>query len=158
MKEVLITFLDGTTELRPEWTPCIMAFGRDMLPRAPHLAAYANLSDGLCIDGRTPSPISSVRFPLVFGRYQWRITGQDIATKTLIGEWCEAHVETTDEQIERLTRERDAALARAVAAEARLPPPRPEPKCKDCDDTGFAQDFSNARCWSCGPTSTRGEP
>jgi hypothetical protein len=39
-----------------------------------------------------------------------RITNQDAATKALIGEWQSAYVETREEQIERLTTERDGAL------------------------------------------------
>lgn len=112
---IKVTFADGTSDMRPEWSPCIQSFGSDAgdLPRAPHLAAYADIG-GLCIDGRSIREISTVRFPLVFGRFHWRITGQDTTTKALTGEWQEGHVESHDEQVVRLTSERDAALVRAA--------------------------------------------
>lgn len=43
----------------------------------------------------------------------WRITGQDPITKALTGEWTRCYVESAHEQIERLTRERDAERASA---------------------------------------------
>lgn len=39
----------------------------------------------------------------------WRITGQDPTTKALTGKWATCRVETAEEQIERLTAERDKA-------------------------------------------------
>lgn len=54
--------------------------------------------------------------------HAWRITGQDPETKALTGGWVPCRVETVDEQIARLTCERDAAEGRANALAAATDP------------------------------------
>lgn len=54
--------------------------------------------------------------------HAWRITGQGPETKALTGRWVLCGVETVDEQIARLTRERDAAEGRANALAAATDP------------------------------------
>lgn len=116
MTDVLVRFEDGTTELRgsnspalistsaPPWTP------RDVREVRPE-ESYNPKAYWL----DTPGPWLGRAHGLWTWRGSyvllWRITGGRDKGKPLTGEWQSARVETVDEQIARLTRERDEAHA-----------------------------------------------
>lgn len=93
------TFPDGTTEERPATSPALL-----------------NPVDPTDIHSRDPRKVapSELGFLRDFTRsgnvYVWCLTGE--AHGALMGEWRPCHAETSAEQIERLTRERDAAIER----------------------------------------------
>lgn len=92
------TFPDGTTEERPATGPALL-----------------NPVDPLDIHARDPrkvgpSQLGFLRDLTGTGNvWIWCLTGE--AAGALTGEWRKCHAETSAEQIERLTRERDAAIA-----------------------------------------------
>ncbi len=92
------TFPDGTTEERPATSPALLNPDNpaDIHARDPRKVA--------------PSELSFLRdFTRSGNVYVWCLTGE--ADGALTGEWRRCHAETSAEQIERLTRERDAARA-----------------------------------------------
>lgn len=112
--DILVTFPDGTTELRAANSLCVLDF--ESPPRAPHMAKHADI-EGWCLDGRVARQIGHVRGSPF--SWSWRLTGHTEEPYTLTGEWQKVQIETVDEQIERLTRERDTEKERADAAEWR---------------------------------------
>lgn len=95
------TFPDGTTEERPATSPALL-----------------NPVDPTDIHSRDPRKVapSELGFLRDFTRsgnvYVWCFTGE--VHGALTGEWRPCHAETSAEQIERLTRERDGARAAAA--------------------------------------------
>lgn len=108
--DILVTYPDGTTELRAANSLCVLDF--ESPPRAPHVAKHADI-EGWCLDGRIARQIGHVRGSPF--SWAWRLTGHTEEPYTLTGEWQSARIETVDEQIERLTRERDTEQGRAAA-------------------------------------------
>lgn len=108
MTDILVTYPDGTTELRAADSACLYSLF-DPPTRHPNeerwYLYFPDAAHPLSFCARTVFPIDRGRG--ASGFYAWRITGQDDATKALTGEWQSAQIETVDEQIERLTRERD---------------------------------------------------
>lgn len=111
MSDILIRFEDGTTDLRPSNCPHRHSIPyyddhktlfRAGLPTWEQLRGYVHTFD-FC--GRSGQPV-----------YVWRITGGMGEGEALTGEWRRAMAETVEEQIARLTQERDAALARLARA------------------------------------------
>ena len=97
---IRVTFPDGTTEERPATSPALLNPDNpaDIHARDPRKVA--------------PSDLGFLRdFTATGSVYVWCLTGDNGA---LTGEWRRCRAETSAEQIERLTRERDGA--RAVAA------------------------------------------
>lgn len=108
--DILVRFEDGTTEERPEcgfvhhWdVERLRRSGVDFTP-GEYKSALKSRQMVADVRGRRVAV--------------WRITGQSAETKAITGEWQRCYVETTDEQIERLTRERDAAHNRYVLRDA----------------------------------------
>lgn len=121
MTDLLVTFDDGTTELRPENCP-VLAGGLPA-PWCCHTKwCPTNFTETESVDTRT-GPVVFFRLPgerratrdLACGRegyaMAWCITGQR-EDGALTGEWRRCYVEAWWEQIARLTRERDAAEKR----------------------------------------------
>ena len=103
MTDILITFEDGTTELRGadsyvHWLPPWKLVGRG-ITRAERVDIASGRAAGLW--QMRGAPMATV----------WRTTW-DPETKVLTGAWASCRVETMAEQIERLTRERDATEKR----------------------------------------------
>lgn len=94
-------FPDGTTEERPATSPALLNPDNpaDIHARDPRKVAPSQL--GFLRDFTGSGDV-----------FVWCLTGE--AAGALTGEWRQCHAETSAEQIERLTRERDGA--RAVAA------------------------------------------
>jgi len=134
VSDVLITFEDGSTELRPANSPCVLA-------DEPVTWTPVNVIDidDLPTDDSDPGlwVVTDKGGPLRFSRNRrgartsqlrawrgfstvlvWRIVACELLTGALCGEWQSATVETVDEQIARLTRERDAAV-RAIGEAAK---------------------------------------
>lgn len=106
--DILVTFEDGTTELRAAESPYLSSI--DLPPRSPseerwYLPPYEGAPLSFC--GRPVREIGQARGFLMV--YVWRITGGWGEGEPLTGEWQSCRVETVDEQIARLTRERDEA-------------------------------------------------
>lgn len=103
--DILCTFEDGTTELRPANSPAHWA-NADRLRHVRRIgpedmSAVARGSFSTIADNRgLPKECFSV----------WRLTGHTEEPYTLTGEWQSCRVETVEEQIARLTRERDAVI------------------------------------------------
>ncbi len=114
MTDILVTFPDGTTELRAADSACLSSIGDATNVRHPSeerwYLYFPEDRRPFSFCGMSVFRLRDVRGVWSTARV-WRITGQDDATKALTGEWQSARVETVDEQIARLTRERDAALA-----------------------------------------------
>lgn len=111
MLVIRVTFADGTTEDREDDSPCIGSMLDPALKHPSEERWYLWL-DGdrwpLSFCGHNASPLSQWRG---WGAWVWRITsGKD---EPLAGQWAECRVETCEEQIARLTAERDGAAARA---------------------------------------------
>lgn len=107
--DILVTFPDGTTELRAANSPA----GSDVYGWPPAATYETDACDrGWYIAGDLYPELVDWRGDR--DAHVWRITGQDAVTKALTGEWQSCTVETVDEQIARLTRERDAAEKRAA--------------------------------------------
>lgn len=104
-----IRFTDDTTEERDAASPCIFDIFDPVLKHPSEERWYLWFPDAdppLSFCGRNVLTLDDLRG----GKAKvWR-TGQDVTTKALIGEWQSAYVETREEQIERLTTERDSAL------------------------------------------------
>lgn len=134
--DIQVTFEDGTTEMRAAWSPILWRGRNDGTDRCtpPDLSqilfsfawyeagrvAWGHACRG---DTRKEHCATSVDLSTCRGignRHVWRITGQDAITKALTGEWVHAYVETADEQIERLARERDAEKQRAENLRVKL--------------------------------------
>lgn len=107
--DIQIRFEDGTVEMRADWSPCMPNYNEPTL-KHPSEERWYRWFYGLSFCGYEVLSLASCR-----GGHMlvWRITGQDIITKALIGAWQSCRVETWAEQVERLTRERDAERARA---------------------------------------------
>lgn len=110
MTDILITFEDGTTELRDadsyvHWLPPWKLVGRG-ITRAERVDIASGRAAGLW--QMRGAPMATV----------WRTTW-DPETKVLTGAWASCRVETMAEQIERLTRERDATARHLTAAVAK---------------------------------------
>lgn len=102
--DILVTFEDGTTELRAS-----NSF-------VHYVAAWRLRGCGIMRDDKVAAARDRY-FKLAEkrGRHEvtvWRITGQDPTTKALTGEWQSCRVESIDEQLARLTQERDFAIER----------------------------------------------
>lgn len=119
--EILCTFEDSTTELRATDCPCVSApmFVSDMEPQHPSEERWYLWFQ----DERFPLSFCGLTVrTLAFWRggtaYVWRMTGQNPVTKAITGDWQSCHVESVNEQIARLTQERDEArdVARRLAA------------------------------------------
>lgn len=111
--DILVTFEDGTTELRASNAPFRHQIPhydehlfRDGLPTWAQMRGYVHRFDNC---GRAGNWV-----------FVWRIVGCNPLTGALLGEWQRARVETVDEQLERLTRERDAAKADVTRARDRI--------------------------------------
>jgi hypothetical protein len=105
-----IRFADGTTEERAAASPCILDIFDPALKHPSEERWYLWFPDGprsLSFCGRDVWTLDDVRR---LHAMVWRITDQDATTKALIGEWQSAYVESREEQIERLTTERDNAM------------------------------------------------
>lgn len=102
MADVLVTFEDGTTELRPANSPAHFHPVRRLRGDVLGPGDYETALDGrwLTIARMRGQQAVSV----------WRETGVRAEGKPLTGEWRACRVETVEEQIERLTLERDAAM------------------------------------------------
>jgi len=97
--DILVTFDDGTTELRAA--------------NSPALVQPANMHDVTSLGYRRIGPIALASTRDVCSQmplHVWRITGGLGKGEPLTGEWCHCKVETVEEQIARLTRERDAVI------------------------------------------------
>ena len=116
--DILVTYEDGTTEFRDAACPCLMALDEPPT-RSP--------SDGLVeIEEHERGPVwffcdwTIWKIAELRGRsaYVWRNTGGWGQGEALTSEWASCRVETVDEQIARLTREREEArsCARRLAA------------------------------------------
>lgn len=108
--DILITYADGATEQRPGDSACLATIFEPP-PKHPSEERWYLYFPGealpLSFCAITVRPIESVRaFRNV---YVWRLTGHTEEPYTLTGEWQSCNVETVDEQIARLTRERDDA-------------------------------------------------
>jgi hypothetical protein len=111
--DVLVRFEDGVVELRsancpfrhkiPDYDEALFESG---LPTWEKLGRYVHTFDNC---GRTGRPV-----------YVWRITGGRGKGDTLTGEWQRATVETVEQQIARLTTERDRSRADRAADVGRL--------------------------------------
>lgn len=105
---IQVRFEDGSTEERDAESPCIADVFEPALRHPSEERRYLYFRDD-------PYPLSfcacAVR-PLKHwrgGALVWRITGGLGEDETMTGEWAPCRVETADEQIDRLTRERDEA-------------------------------------------------
>jgi hypothetical protein len=111
---IRVTFADGATEDREDASPAF-SNGAWILPD-PATCAIVSVA-GKMVGFSTPDGGETVSFGLEHtGRSfescrVWRITSAP--NEPLAGEWAECHVETCEEQIARLTTERDGAAARA---------------------------------------------
>ncbi len=94
--DIEVTFADGTKELRSAESPCYPDH-----PLAPNIPA-----------GFWPLTFATVGRLRGGVAWLWRETGPRVEGVPLTGEWVRGRVETQEEQIDRLTRERDAALDR----------------------------------------------
>ncbi len=112
---IRVTFADGATEDRDDDSPCIGSLLDPALKHPSEERWYLWL-DGdrwpLSFCGHSASPLSQWRG---WGAWVWRITSGK--GEPLAGRWESCHVETCEEQIARLTAERDAALEDASTAE-----------------------------------------
>ena len=94
---IRVTFPDGTTEERPATSPALLN---------PDNPADIHARDPRKVG---PSQLGFLRDLTGTGNvFVWCLTGE--ADGALTGEWRKCHAETSAEQIERLTRERDAAV------------------------------------------------
>lgn len=129
MTDILVTFEDGTTELRaanspalfdegpqaksrwPSWTPADVCDGEAFPPDWGSLAYLFKFSGGEAYASR-------------LSLFQSWVTGAGKRCTPLVWAerwgWRPCKVESVDEQIERVTRERDAEKARATAGEKRF--------------------------------------
>lgn len=110
---ILVTYEDGTTEERDADSPCIANIFEPRLRHPSEERWYLYFPDAhppLSFCAHSVRALRDWRGEALV----WRITGQDPETKALIGLWEACRVETVDEQIERLARERDAKKARAA--------------------------------------------
>lgn len=124
--DILVTFEDGSSELRAANSPCILD---DAVPAwtpsdvVSLEAAESTREPGLWVEapgGRLHFPMTATEsgarsYDLTAWRdfdtvIVWRIVGANPLTGALFGEWQCARAETVEEQIERLTR--DAREAR----------------------------------------------
>lgn len=123
--DIQVRFEDGTTELRDAETPCLDC----PTPR--------DLTCGLAA-AQHSEPLRLCRGLHV---RVWRITGGRGENESLTGEWQSCRVETEGEQIERITRERDALAAKVDACEPFAHPDR-EPESTPAMAEG------NVWCWA----------
>lgn len=118
---ILVTYRDGTTELRPASSPmliagfgfkfdlppqCIFSFSffRTMEGKDGHfLTALAPGADALLTQIATSHRLE--QWPGWSGAVVWRITGGTERGEALRGEWVTCSIESTDARIQRLTRE-----------------------------------------------------
>jgi hypothetical protein len=113
---IRVTFADGATEDREDDSPCIGSMLDPALKHPSEERWYLWL-DGdrwpLSFCGHNASPLSQWRG---WGAWVWRITSGN--GEPLAGRWESCRVETCEEQIARLTAERDAweRSARDIAA------------------------------------------
>lgn len=114
---ILITFEDGTTEERDAETPCL-SFLLDPPTRHPSeerfYLYFPHERHPLSFCGLTVRTLDSANGSGLLA-VVWRLTGHTENPYTLTGEWQPCRVETLEEQVVRLTRERDAAAAVADA-------------------------------------------
>lgn len=111
--KIQIRFSDGVTEERDADSPAIYDLFDPVLRHPSEERWYLWFPDSdrpLSFCGRSVHALATLR-----GGYAmvWRFTSGP--TEPLAGEWQSAYVETREEQIERLTRERDAAEGKAKA-------------------------------------------
>ncbi len=108
--DILVTFPDGTTEPRAADSACLYSLFDPPSRHPSEERWYLYFPDEARPLSFLARPVATIRD--VRGAhdvYVWRLTGE--ADGALTGEWQAVHVETVDEQIARLTRERDAAVA-----------------------------------------------
>jgi len=115
---IRVTFADGATEDREDDSPCIGSMLDPALKHPSEERWYLWL-DGdrwpLSFCGHSASPLSQWRG---WGAWVWRITSGN--GEPLAGRWESCRVETCEEQIARLTAERDRAIADREADVRRL--------------------------------------
>lgn len=115
---ILVTFTDGTTEMRP--ANCPVGTGSASWIPGGDIGLVGKMLRIDLPDGR-----EAFAWRLDYAREAWGdvsvwcIVGQDPITKALTGQWRQCRPETVNEQIDRLTRERDDA--RRVAVLGRMP-------------------------------------
>lgn len=129
--DILVTFEDGATELRAANSPCVLtdnpiewtpdnvvdfdSLSAEILndPRDPGLWVVTDRGGPLNLShDRIGARTSQLRAWCGFKSvHVWRITGGRGKKEPLVGEWQSCRVETVEEQIARLTQERDAAIA-----------------------------------------------
>ena len=115
--DILVTYPDGTTELRAGNFP-VRHPGQNYHPDL--FGALGDTLLGSIADRRaweratlyTATHSPRERCGRGSHRLVWRITGGRPEGESLTGEWQMAYVELVDEQLARLTRERDAAEKR----------------------------------------------
>jgi hypothetical protein len=103
-----ITFDDGTTELRNADSPCVADLFKPHLRHPSEDRWYHSFrgdSLPLWFCGHAVRPLRDTRG----GALVWRLTGGLGEGESLTGEWAACRVETVEEQVFRLTQERDAA-------------------------------------------------
>ncbi len=108
MTDILVTFPDGTSELRAPDSACLWSLFDPPSRHPSEERWYLYFPD-------EARPLSFLARPVAMVRdvrgahdvYVWRLTGHTEEPYTLTGEWQAVHVETVDEQLSRLTRERD---------------------------------------------------
>lgn len=112
MSDIRITFDDDSTELRDRQLPCVWS---DAPLRRPfeerwylYFPATPESPANWSFCGFTIRNIAACRGRRV---WVWCETGTRVEGQPLTGEWRRARVETVEEQIGRLTRERDEARA-----------------------------------------------
>jgi len=117
--DILVTFEDGTKELRAARSPVVedVQAGEET---SPHRWPTWQPANGLVLvpsagGWRVSNAIPTQPIEALRGRRAivWRITGGWGEKEPLAGEWQSCRVETVGEQIARLTAERDAEKARA---------------------------------------------
>lgn len=115
--DIQVIFEDGTTETRPAWSPCLCGMFDPPSRHPSEEQRYLYLPEDrhpLSFCGISVWSLADVRG---WTATVWHITGGRGENEPLTGEWQSCRVEAAHEQIERLTQERDAAIARAEEAE-----------------------------------------
>ena len=109
MMDILVTFPDGTTELRAPESACLSSIGDSRLRHPSEERWYLYFPEDhrpFSFCGMSVFRLRDVRGVWSTARV-WRLTGHTEEPYTLTGEWQKVQIETVDEQIARLTRERD---------------------------------------------------
>lgn len=117
MSDILVTYDDDSTELRGEHAPCIRVWDDEVLRHPSEERWY------LWFPATSESPanwsfcaftIANIAVCRGWRVWVWCETGVRADGKPLTGEWRRARVETVEEQLARVTSERDSARRIAV--------------------------------------------